>query len=82
MTEVALLRFTEELIREVEEGIGDNTPIPEQIFTGLVLERLEESGHLENTFDLYQEGRIRNAPYRIDGYAFDGDRDRKSTRLN
>lgn len=74
MTEVALLRFTEELLREVEEGIGDDTPIPEKIFTGLVLERLEESGHLENTFDLYQEGRIRNAPYRIDGYAFDEDR--------
>lgn len=74
MTEDALLRFAEDLNRDVEEGVTDETPVPEHVFTGLVLERLEESGHLENTFDLYQEGRIRTALYRIDGYAFDEDR--------
>lgn len=74
MTEDTLLRFAEDLNRDVEEGVSSDSPVPEHVFTQLVLERLEEAGHLENTFDLYQEGRIRNAPYRIDGYAFDEDR--------
>src|SRR5215208_4005164 len=43
----------------------------QEVFTKLILERLEEAGHLDATFPLYQEGRVRNATYRIDGYAFD-----------
>lgn len=74
MTEDTLLRFAEAISREVEENLGADTPFSEGIFTAMLLERLEEAGHLENTFDLYQEGRIRNAAYRIDGYAFDEDR--------
>lgn len=74
MTEDVLLRFAEELNRAVEDGVSDDSPVPEHVFTGLVLERLEEAGHLENTFALYQDGRIKNAAYRIDGYAFDEDR--------
>lgn len=74
MTEDTLLRFAEAISREVEENLGTDTPFSEGIFTAMLLERLEEAGHLENTFDLYQEGRIRNAAYRIDGYAFDEDR--------
>lgn len=74
MTNDALLRFAEQLHREVEDGVDDSTPISENVFSRLVLDRLEEAGHLENTFELHQEGRVRNAAYRIDGYAFDEDR--------
>lgn len=75
MTDV-ILSFANELITEVNEGLTDETPFSQEIFTRLVLERLEEAGHLETTFPLYQEGRVRNAVYRIDGYAFDEERAR------
>jgi hypothetical protein len=75
MSEDAVQKYAEELIREVEEGL-DEIPFSEEVFTRLILERLEDAGHLESTFPLYQEGRIRNASYRIDGYAFDEERSR------
>lgn len=69
----ALYQFAQDLAHDVEEGLSEE-PFTEEVFTRLVLERLEDTGHLEGTFPLYQEGRIRNAAYRIDGYAFDEDR--------
>lgn len=75
MTDETLQKFAEELLREVDNGLSDDVPFSEEVFTRMVLERLEEAGHLEATFDLYQEGRLRNgAAYRIDGYAFDEER--------
>lgn len=74
MMEDSVQRFAESLAREVEENLNEDAPFSEGVFTSLVLEKLEEAGHLENAFDLYQEGRIRNAGYRIDGYAFDEER--------
>ena len=75
MTDDPIARFSEELINDVEEGVTqDSTPFSQVVFTQLVLERLEEAGHLEETFPLYQEGRVKNAAYRIDGYAYDEDR--------
>lgn len=75
MTDDPIARFSEELINDVEEGAAqDSTPFSQVVFTQLILERLEEAGHLEETFPLYQEGRVKNAAYRIDGYAFDEDR--------
>lgn len=75
MIDEALKKFAEELLREVEEGLSSDSPFSEEVFTRMILERLEEAGHLEGTFDLYQEGRIRNgAAYRIDGYTFDEER--------
>jgi hypothetical protein len=74
MMDDTLQRFAQSLAGEVEENLNEDTPFSEGVFTSLVLEKLEDAGHLENAFDLYQEGRIRNAGYRIDGYAFDEDR--------
>lgn len=74
MIDEAVRRFAEEIQREVEAGLGDDAPFTEEVFTRYLMERLEDAGHLENTFDLYQEGRVKNAAYRIDGYAFDEDR--------
>jgi hypothetical protein len=76
MTDEAILRFSEEVQHEIEAAITDEAPFSEEVFTKYLLERLEDAGHFENTFDLYQEGRIRNATYRIDGYAFDEERSR------
>jgi hypothetical protein len=42
----------------------------------LILEELEEAGHMEGTFVLHQEGRIGKTLYRIDGFAFDEARSR------
>jgi hypothetical protein len=75
MIDEPLQRFAEQMVRDVEEGVAE-IPFSEEVFTRLVLERLEEAGHLESTFPLYQEGRIRNAAYRIDGYSFDEERSR------
>lgn len=72
MTDDALLDFHQELIAEVEEGLPDE-PFSQNVFTRLILERLEEAGHFDGTFPLYQEGPIRNSRYRIDGYAYDED---------
>lgn len=76
MTDDAAAEFLQEIIAEVEEGLSTDAPFSQEVFTRLILERLEEAGHLEATFPLYQEGRVRNAAYRIDGYAFDEERAR------
>lgn len=76
MTDDAVAAFSQEIVAEVEEGLTTDTPFSQEVFTRLVLERLEDAGHLESTFPLYQEGRVRNALYRIDGYAFDEERSR------
>jgi len=69
-------RFGRELAAEVEEGLTDETPFSANVFTRLVLQRLEEAGHLDGAFDLHQEGRLGNASYRMDGFAFDEERAR------
>ncbi|RWP10972.1 MAG: AIPR protein [Mesorhizobium sp.] len=75
MTDEALQQFAEELLRDVDEGLSSDIPFSQEVFTRMIQERLEEAGHLEGTFDLYQEGRLRNgAAYRIDGYSFDEER--------
>lgn len=76
MTDDALDAFALELGLEVEEHVGGEEPFSQNIFTRLILEGLEEAGHLDGTFLVHQEGRIRNASYRIDGYAHDEDRAR------
>lgn len=76
MSDDSVAKFAQEIISEVEEALSADEPFSQEIFTRLVLERLEEAGHLESTFPLYQEGRIRNSTYRIDGYAYDEDRGR------
>lgn len=76
MTDDALDTFALELGLWVEEGISDEEPFSQSVFTRLILEGLEDAGHLDGTFPLHQEGRIRNASYRIDGYAYDEDRGR------
>lgn len=76
MTEDAIAEFLQEIVAEVEESLSSEAPFSQEIFTRLMLERLEEAGHLDATFPLYQQGRIRNAVYRIDGYAFDEERTR------
>lgn len=76
MVDDAVLRFAESLAADVEDGLSAEMPFSAGIFTRLVLERLEEAGHLDNTFDLHQEGRLGKASYRIDGYAFDDERGR------
>ncbi|WP_119462720.1 AIPR family protein [Rhodospirillaceae bacterium SYSU D60014] len=76
MTDEAVDRFAAELAAEIEEGLSDEAPFSANIFTRLVLERLEEAGHFDAAFDLHQEGRLGQAAYRIDGYAFDKERAR------
>lgn len=71
----AVLRFAKEIVSDVNDGLSE-IPFSEEVFTRLVLERLEDVGHLESTFPLYQQGRVRNAIYRIDGYSFDEERSR------
>jgi hypothetical protein len=75
MIDEAVLRFAKEVVGEVNEGLSE-IPFSEEVFTRLILERLEETGHLEGTLPLFQQGRVRNAIYRIDGYVFDEDRSR------
>ena len=76
MSEDAVSRFAAQLASDINEGISPEMPFSADVFTRLVLERLEEAGHFDGTFDLHQEGRIGNAGYRIDGFAFDEDRAR------
>jgi hypothetical protein len=71
MIDDAILKFSRELRLEVEEQISDMQPTSEGAFTELILERLEEIGHFSDTKELYQEGRVRNTVYRIDGFAWD-----------
>src|SRR4051812_13402643 len=76
MTEDPVQSFADQLISEVNENVSEETPFSQEVFTQLILERLEDAGHLEGTFPLYQEGRIGNANYRVDGYAYDEERSR------
>lgn len=76
MTEDVIADFLQDLVAEVEESLSPEVPFSQEVFTRLILERLEEAGHLDATFPLYQEGRLRKAPYRIDGYAYDEERAR------
>jgi hypothetical protein len=76
MNDDAVAAFSKEILADVEEGVTTDTPFSQEVFTRLILERLEEAGHLESTFPLYQEGRVRSAIYRIDGYSFDEERSR------
>ncbi len=76
MSDDAVARFAEEFLGEVEEALSTDEPFSQEIFTRLILERLEEAGHLEGTFPLFQQGRVRNSIYRIDGYSFDEERSR------
>ncbi|HEX2528703.1 MAG TPA: AIPR family protein [Geminicoccus sp.] len=76
MSEEAVQRFAEALAADVEESLNAEMPFSTGAFTRIVLERLEEAGHLDATFDLHQEGQLGNVAYRIDGYAFDEERGR------
>ena len=76
MTEGGLVQFAKALSMEVEEGLSPETPFSEGIFTEIILERLEEAGHMDGTMALHQEGRVGKAIYRIDGFAFDEERSR------
>ena len=74
MSDDPIERFAEALAADVAEGLTTDMPFSSGVFTHLVLERLEEAGHLDGTFDLHQEGRLGNAAYRIDGFSFDDER--------
>lgn len=76
MTDDAIAEFSQEIVAEVSQGISTEMPFSQEVFTRQILEQLEEAGHLDGTFPLYQEGRVKNAVYRIDGYAYDEDRSR------
>ncbi|MDZ5698641.1 AIPR family protein [Chelativorans sp. M5D2P16] len=76
MNDDVVVRFARELATDVEEGLSADAPFSANIFTRIVLERLEDAGHLDSVFDLHQEGRLGNAGYRIDGFAFDEERGR------
>jgi hypothetical protein len=72
----AIAKFAEEIIGEIEESLSTDEPFSQEIFTRLILERLEDANHLDGTFPLFQQGRVPNAIYRIDGYSFDEERSR------
>lgn len=81
MADDATLDFLQDLVSEVEESVSATEPFTVNIFTSLVLQRLEEAGHFDETFPVYQAGhfkdrRGRNVAYRIDGYAYDEERGR------
>lgn len=76
MDDDVVAKFSQEILKEVDESLSADAPFSQEIFTQLILERLEEAGHLVGTFPLYQQGRIKNAIYRIDGYSFDEERSR------
>jgi len=79
MTDDVINEFLQELLKEVEESVSSEEPFSEKIFTALLLERLEEVGHLNETFPVYQPGSVKDkrgriVSYRIDGYAYDEER--------
>jgi AIPR protein len=76
MTDDVVLRFAESMAQDIAEGLNAEMPFSSGVFTQLVLERLDEAGHLDGAFDLHQEGKLGNASYRIDGYAFEDERSR------
>jgi hypothetical protein len=53
MTDDAIAKFAEELSGEVEDALSADAPFSQEIFTELILERLEEAGHLVGTFPLF-----------------------------
>ena len=74
----AIDKFAAGLAAEIDEAVdsGETGDLSSgEIFTRLMLERLEDAGHLEGAFDLHQEGQFNNTAYRIDGYSFDEDRE-------
>lgn len=76
MNEEPREQFARDFAAEVDNSLSADEPFSASVFTRLVLERLEEAGHLESASELHQEGRIGKAIYRIDGYAFDDERSR------
>jgi hypothetical protein len=76
LSEDAVNRFAAQLAADIVDGVSPEMPFSVESFTRLVLERLEEAGHLDGAFDLHQEGQIGNAAYRIDGFAFNEERAR------
>ena len=44
MTDDAILEFSQEIIAEVEESLSTEAPFSQEVFTRLILERLEEAG--------------------------------------
>jgi hypothetical protein len=75
LSEDVVNRFAAKLAAEIDDSLSE-TPFSTSVFTRLVLESLEEAGHFDGASDLYQKGQHGNAPYRIDGFAFDEDRAR------
>lgn len=76
VSDEAVLRFADDLVREVEAARDDpalGLPSTEAVFTRMVLEALEDAGHFQDAFDLPQEGRVGRTPFRISGYALDED---------
>lgn len=76
MTDDAIAEFLQDIVAEVEESLSTDSPFSQEVFTRQTMERLEEAGHLDAAFPLHQEGKIRSASYRIDGYAYDEERAR------
>ncbi len=81
MADDATLDFLQDLVSEVEEAVSAVEPFTVNIFTAVVLERLEEAGHFDDTFPVFQAGhfkdrRGRSMAYRIDGYAYEEERGR------
>ncbi|RZS76900.1 AIPR protein [Phyllobacterium myrsinacearum] len=81
MADDATMDFLQDLVSEVEESVSAVEPFTVNIFTAMILERLEEAGHFDETFPVYQAGhfkdkRGRNIAYRIDGYAYEVERGR------
>jgi hypothetical protein len=72
-----LQNFAQALASDVEDAVSSPdapTLFSSEMFTRMVLERLEEVGQLEAAFDLNQEGHFGRASYRIDGYTLDEER--------
>ena len=74
MSDDATEHFSRELAIDVEDGLSAEMPFSAGVFTRLILERLEDAGHLDDAFELHQEGRVGTAAYRIDGFALDEER--------
>ena len=78
MADDAVVKFAEALAREVDDARDDPTigvSSTEALFTRLVLQHLEEAGHLEGAYELSQEGKVGRSPFRISGYALDEEAD-------
>src|SRR4051812_39416880 len=74
MVEDATEDFARALAGEVENARDDpaaDIASTEALFTRIVIDELEEIGHLDAAFDLAQEGRVGRSPFRISGYSID-----------